>query len=54
VALFKILLIKYYKSKIKELQKYVDKTSLIFKSKTQKTAIKKFKKLKDKIKELSK
>lgn len=46
--------IRKYKFKIKELKKYVDKISLIFKSKTLETAMKKFQKLKDKIKELPK
>jgi hypothetical protein len=38
--------------KIKELKRYTDKVSLIFKSKALKTAKKRFQKLKDKIKEL--
>jgi DNA repair exonuclease SbcCD ATPase subunit len=44
--------IRQHKTKTKELKKYTDKISLIFKSKTQKTAKKRFQKLKDKIKEL--
>ena len=36
------------RKKIKELKKYVDKLSLMFKSKTQETAMKRFQKLNDK------
>jgi chromosome condensin MukBEF ATPase and DNA-binding subunit MukB len=47
-------IIRQNKAKIKELQKYTDKISLMFKSKTKETAMKRFQKLKDKIKELPK
>jgi len=47
-----LAIIRKNKAKIKELQKYVDKISLMFKSKTKETAMKRFQKLKDKIKEL--
>ena len=46
--------IRKLKSKIKELQKYTDQISLMFKSKTKKTAMKRFNKLKDQLKELPK
>jgi IS1 family transposase len=42
------------KGKIKELKKYTDNISLMFKSKTKKTAMKRFQKLQDKINELPK
>ena len=45
-------IIRQNKTKIKEIEKYVDKISLIFKSKTKETAMKRFQKLKDKIEEL--
>jgi chromosome segregation ATPase len=44
--------IRKNKLKIKELKKYTDNISLMFKSKTKKTAMKRFQKLKDKTKEL--
>ena len=47
-----LAIIRKNKAKIKELQKYVDKISSMFKSKTKETAMKRFQKLKDKIKEL--
>jgi len=43
--------IRECKSKIKELKKYVDKISLMFKSKTKETAMKRFQKLNDQIDE---
>jgi len=46
--------IRENKSKIKELKKYTDKISLMFRSKTKKTAMKRFQELKDKIEELPK
>ena len=46
--------IRKYKSNIKEIQKYIDKISLMFKSKTKKTAMKRFEKLKDNIEKLPK
>jgi chromosome segregation ATPase len=44
--------IRKAKSKIKEIQKYIDKVSLMFKSKKKETAMKRFKKLEEKINEL--
>ena len=46
--------IRENKTKIKKLKKYTDKISLMLRSKTKKTAIKRFQKLKDEIKELPK
>lgn len=43
--------IRKHKAKIKELQKYVDDISLMFKSKSKKTAMKRFQKLNEKIDE---
>jgi chromosome segregation ATPase len=44
--------IRDYQSKIKELKKYTDKISLMFRSKTKETAMKRFQKLNNQINEL--